>query len=80
MIAKIATEQNEDEVNIFFEKYLDKDKDAITCEEFLCPFGVKAAVKRKQIVIIIDNEKRIIAAARFYPRKRDKDESMRIIF
>jgi len=76
MTAKIASEQNENEINIFFEKYLDKNNDAITCEEFLCPFGVKAAIKRKQIVIILDNARTIVAATRFYPRKRDNIVSL----
>ncbi len=71
MIAKLATKKHEDEINIFFETHLNKNNEAITCEEFFCPFGVKAAIKRKQVIIILDDDKKIVAATRFYPRKRD---------
>jgi len=71
MIARLANKQYENEINIFFEKYLDKNNDAISCEEFLCPLGLKAAIKRKQVVIILDDKQNVIASLRFYPRKRD---------
>lgn len=70
MKIELATKRYENEIIIFFEHYLDKNNEAITGREFFCPFGVKAAIKWKQVIIILDNQK-IIAAIRFYPRKRD---------
>ena len=71
MTVEFAGEQYEKNINIFFGKYLDKNNDAITCKEFLCPYGVKAAIKRRQIIVIFNDDEKIIAAVRFYPRKRD---------
>jgi len=62
--------QYEKEIINFFEKYLDKNNEAITGREFFCPFGLTAALKKKLLIIIFDNEK-IVASVRFYPRKRD---------
>jgi hypothetical protein len=71
MTIKLATEQEKKEIILFFNKYLDITNDAITCEEFLCPFGVSSAIKRKQVIVAMNDFGEIIASVRFYPRKRD---------
>jgi len=70
MKIELATKQYVKQIVSFFEEYLDESNEAITGREFFCPFGVKAAVQRKQVIIVLENEK-IVAALRFYPRKRD---------
>ena len=59
---------NPEKVVSFFEKNLTANNDGIASEEFRCPFGIRAAIKRKQIVICVVNNE-IVAAMRFYPRK-----------
>jgi len=67
----LATEKYSKQIIEFFDNHLDKDNKAVCSEEFFCPFGTSAAVKRGQIVIGVHNDI-IISAIRFYPRKRDK--------
>ena len=53
----------------FFDKNLDKDIwGGAVSREFLCPFGLKSAVNRGQVVIVVRSEE-LVAALRFYPRK-----------
>jgi len=59
------------QVQNFFKKYLNKNSPWITNEEFLCPFGVSANIKKWQVMLVQDGEK-ILGALRFYPRKREK--------
>ena len=66
----LATQQLGDKIVRFFGKYLDVQNEAITGREFFCPLGVKAAIKRRQVIVCMDN-KEVVAALRFYPRKRD---------
>lgn len=54
----------------FFDKHLDKNNSAIISREFFYPLGIKAAIGRNQIIYCLENDK-IIAALRFYPRKKD---------
>ncbi|MFC1651830.1 GNAT family N-acetyltransferase [Patescibacteria group bacterium] len=63
-------ENNLEEIITFFQKHLDLNSDNIASGELLCPVGIKAAIKRKQIVVCVVGEE-IIAAMRFYPRKRE---------
>lgn len=67
---KIALARDND-LNIiqFFNKNLVRDNDAITSEEFFCHFGIRAAIKRNQIVVCTENY-RVVGALRFYKRKR----------
>jgi len=65
---KIAEDFEIKSIQLFFKIYLDSDTDWIVNEEFLCPFWVSAAVKRKQMVILKEWI-RILGALRFYPRK-----------
>ena len=71
MKIKLATKEYSEEVVEFFEKNLKRENEALYSEEFFCPFGVRAAVGRSQIILAIDGDK-IVGAVRFYPRKRDK--------
>jgi hypothetical protein len=68
MNIEIATVSNTSEVIRFFNKHLSIDNEAVYSPEFFCPDGVKAAVRRGQ-VLIASNDKCIIAALRFYKRK-----------
>ncbi len=54
----------------FFENNLDRKNKAIYSEEFFCPFGISAAIKRKQIFAIFEDGE-VLAAVRIYKRKRD---------
>ena len=67
---KIARFPYIDEIINFFDRNLDADNDAVYNEEFFCKFGIKKAIREKNIAIaVIDRE--IIGAVRFYPRKND---------
>jgi len=70
MKIQLATILYKKQVIEFFEKYLDKNNEAITWREFLCPFGVSNAIKRNQVMIVLEEDE-IVWAVRFYPRKRD---------
>ena len=67
----LATNRDAENVLSFFEKYIKKECDALPSEEFLCPFGIKAAIQRQQVLVCsVDDQ--IMGALRFYPRKRDQ--------
>ncbi|TQR16462.1 GNAT family N-acetyltransferase [Psychrobacillus vulpis] len=52
----------------FFKNNLDRNNRAIYSEEFLCPLGIKAAIKRKQMIVaIVDGQ--VVGAFRFYRKK-----------
>jgi hypothetical protein len=53
----------------FFSLYAADIRRSAVCGEFLCPHGVRAAIRRQQMLIGISKGK-IFAAARFYVRKR----------
>ncbi|HRX63728.1 MAG TPA: hypothetical protein P5060_01350 [Candidatus Absconditabacterales bacterium] len=66
---KFANIEDRDLLVDFFSKHLEKDNDGIYSEEFTCPYGIKRAINRNQIVIAKD-DKQIIGALRFYPQKK----------
>jgi len=66
---KFANIEDRDLLVDFFSKHLEKDNDWIYSEEFTCPYGIKRAINRNQIVIAKD-DKQIIWALRFYPQKK----------
>ncbi len=70
MRIELANETQAKEVIRFLDKHLSKDDKSVIPEEFLCPFGVRAAIKRKQLIVGLDRQK-IISALRFYRRKKD---------
>jgi len=67
----LATNKYRKQIINFFDDNLDKSNKAVCSDEFFCPFGTGAAVKRNQVVIGID-EGVMVSAVRFYPRKTDK--------
>jgi len=68
LILKIAEESEIKSLQLFFKLYLDEENDWIVNWEFLCPFWIAAAVKRKQMIVLKEGI-RIVWALRFYPRK-----------
>jgi len=71
MKIKLATKEHEKEILFLFQKNLDENNPAIYSQEFFCPFGLKSAIQRKQVVIVLNEKKEVVAGLRFYPRKRD---------
>lgn len=72
---RIAELKDSRAVESFFDKNLDRNNPAIYSEEFYCPKGLWAALKKRWVVIAIDDGV-IVGAARFYPRKRDQITSL----
>lgn len=70
IILKFAEVIETKNIQDFFLKYLKEDNPWIVNGEFLCPFGIEWAIKRKQI-IILKYKNDILWALRFYFRKRD---------
>ncbi len=82
LILKIAEDKEIKLVQDFFKKYLgdfeiflQDDSTWIISYEFLCPYWVKWAVKKGNVVIL-KNDNKIYWALRFYPRKRDNITSI----
>ena len=72
---KFASHKDENELQSFFSKCLSVNNKAIYNEEFLCPYGVRFAIKRRDVIIaVVDTE--IIGALRFYIRKRENKISL----
>lgn len=52
----------------FFHENLNPNSSEIYSEEFVCPLGIQAAIRRKQMVVaIVDGQ--IVGASRFYRKK-----------
>ncbi|MER2169762.1 MAG: GNAT family N-acetyltransferase [Psychrobacillus psychrodurans] len=52
----------------FFQENLDPNSIEIYSEEFVCPLGIQAAIRRKQMVVaLVDG--RVVGASRFYRKK-----------
>lgn len=64
----IASPTHISEVMSFFNENLDRNNSAVYSEEFLCPLGVKAAIRRKQMIVAIV-EGQVVGAFRFYRKK-----------
>ena len=75
MNIRLAREHDIEIVECFFKDHLHPDNQAVYSGEFLCPSGVRAAIKRRQVIVAEDGEL-IVAALRFYLRKRDKTASL----
>ena len=74
-IPHLAEKEDTQEVVGFFEKYLDENNDWIFSQEFLCPFWIKWAIIRNEIIIIREQGE-IIWALRFYKQKRENIVSL----
>lgn len=72
---RFASTEDTDQVLSLFEKYLSPDNNALYSQEFFCPFGVKAAIKRNQMIVVCDKGI-VVAAARFYKRKNEEKVSL----
>lgn len=55
---KLASKNDTDQVLSLFEKYL------LSSDEFLCPFGIRAAIKRNRMLVVY-SDNTIVAAPRF---------------
>lgn len=72
---RFAQPRESAQVIAVFERNLTRDNDAIYSDEFLCRSGTRAALKKNQIVVALaDNT--IVAALRFYKRKRERITSL----
>lgn len=63
------------EVVTFFNQNIDSDNSAVYSEEFLCPLGIKAAIRRKQMIVAIV-EGQVVGAFRFYRKKTQNKISL----
>ncbi len=63
------------EVVSFFNENLDSNNSAVYSEEFLCPLGIKASIRRKQM-IVATAEGRVVGAFRFYRKKTQNKISL----
>ena len=68
MEIRFAINQDTLQVITLFEKNLSYENDAIHSEEFFCHAGVKAAIRRQQILVAVEGNI-IVAAIRFYRQK-----------
>lgn len=75
MDIRLATSSDIKNVCSFFSKHIAKGNDALYSDEFLCMFGVKAAIGRNQVIIAIEDNK-IIGAVRFYKREQTPQTSL----
>ncbi|MEK4759567.1 GNAT family N-acetyltransferase [Viridibacillus sp. FSL E2-0187] len=63
------------EVVYFFNENLERNNSAVYSEEFLCPLGIKAAIRRKQM-IVATVEGQVVGAFRFYRKKTQNKISL----
>lgn len=59
----------------FFENNINFYSSGIYNQEFLCSEGVKAAIRRGQVIVAVKNNK-VIAAIRFYKKKTSNSISL----
>ncbi|MFJ8261089.1 GNAT family N-acetyltransferase [Rummeliibacillus sp. NPDC094406] len=59
----------------FFKHNLDRNNNGIYSEEFLCPLGIEAAIRRKQMIVAIV-EGQVVGAFRFYKKKSSNTISL----
>ncbi|MEK3766026.1 GNAT family N-acetyltransferase [Solibacillus sp. FSL K6-4121] len=63
------------EVVSFFNENLDSNNSAVYSQEFLCPHGIKAAIRRKQMIVATVNGQ-LVGAFRFYRKKTQNNISL----
>ncbi|RPF50708.1 N-acetyltransferase [Aquisalibacillus elongatus] len=71
----LAVPSDTNEVLKFFDDNLDNYSDSIYNQEFVCPDGVKAAIRRKQMLIAKKGDY-VVGALRFYRKKTDNSISL----
>ena len=63
------------EVVTFFHENLDRNNSAVYSEEFLCALGIKAAIRRQQMIVAtVDGQ--VVGAFRFYRKKTQNKISL----
>jgi hypothetical protein len=65
-----ATKDDSKEVVNFLEKYIKKSEFTEFNYELFCPYWIRWAILRDEVIILKDNNG-VVWALRFYPRKRD---------
>ena len=75
MIIQLANTDQIHSVQSFFQKHLAREMEGIYSDEFVCPLGARAAVRRQQILVAVVNEE-IVGAIRFYPKKTVRKVSL----
>jgi len=70
LLLKIADNNEINDIQNFFASYLNEKNSWIFSLEYLCPYWIKWAILRKQVIILKKNNK-IVWALRFYPRKKE---------
>ena len=63
------------EVVLFFNGNLDSNNSAVYSQEFLCPLGITAAIRRKQMIVATVNGQ-VVGAFRFYRKKTQNSISL----
>ncbi|RKL66550.1 N-acetyltransferase [Salipaludibacillus neizhouensis] len=71
----LANPNHISDVMAFFNEILDRNNSAIYSEEFLCPLGIKAAIRREQM-IVATVEDQVVGAVRFYRKKTQNKISL----
>jgi hypothetical protein len=75
MEIRIAITHDTKRICSFFSKHLSKKNDALYSDEFFCSMGVRAAIKRGQMIIAVEG-KIIAGVARFYRKKKTQQISL----
>ena len=66
---KICELERLQDLLLFHEKYLSPNNKNLYSPEFSCPIGLRAAVKRKEVIVALDSGN-IVGMSRFYLTKR----------
>ena len=75
MTIRPAVRSDTDQVRSFFARHLSRDNDALYSDEFFCPLGVGAAIKRNEMMVAVEAGS-IVGAVRFYRRKQCRQISL----
>ena len=75
MNIQLATTEHTKDAQVFFQNNIERDMEGIYSDEFVCPLGVRAAIRRQQMVISMV-EGVIVGAMRFYPKKTARKVSL----
>ena len=75
MNIQLARTEQIPSVQLFFQKHIARELEGIYSDEFVCPLGVRAAVRRQQMLVAILNGE-IVGAMRFYPKKTVRKVSL----
>jgi Acetyltransferase (GNAT) domain len=68
MYIGLANRTYSDEIVSFLSSNIDSSHSGLYNQEFLCPDGVKASIRRNQMLIALEKNE-VVGAVRFYPKK-----------